>query len=258
MKTTSALLPIPKRAALLVMLAVSLAGASATVVGRIGNPDDTTTFKHKPVPEKIRSSRPEAHARQQTPPRAGPPVHNKLVDAPEPPAGKVAADLFWVADSRKMDEFLAQVQMPEGYGLDYFGETLPDTRTAWRDYPKEARIHSSQGRVAEAAGRLAQMLKLAAVYRAYGGMENVVQSEEIRHLAGLTTEALGSAVTTRIQSPYLESSAEECLAQLKARIGRDLRETKASFRQNLAKRALETHARLAQARSAALTTTSTP
>ena len=61
--------------------------------------------------------------------------------------------------------------------------------TSWRDYAREARSLAQQGRVADAAGRLAQMLKLAAVYRAFGGLENTVQSEEIRYLAGLTAEA---------------------------------------------------------------------
>ncbi len=200
-------------------------------------------------------SRSGSHQRRQAPLRAAPPIHNKLVHAPEPAAGKVAADLFWVADSRKMDAFLAQVQVPEGDGATFTGQVLPDTRTAWRDYAREARTLASQGRVDGAAERLAQMLKLAAVYRAYGGMENVVQGEEIRHLAGLTAEQLGSAVTSRIQSPYLERDAEECLAVLKSRIGSDLRETTPSFQKNLANRALETHGRLSQAGSVAQRTT---
>lgn len=167
--------------------------------------------------------------------------------APAPAAGKVAADLFWVADSRKMDQFLARVQLPDLDGAAGSGEVLPDTRTAWRDYAREARSLAQQGRVADAAGRLAQMLKLAAVYRAFGGLENTVQSEEIRYLAGLTAETLGSGVTASIRSPYLEKNAAQCLAQLDSGLGGGMSEITASFWKNLTKRALETYARLSQA-----------
>ena len=170
-----------------------------------------------------------------------------LTQAPAPAVGKVAADLFWVADSRKMDEFLARVQLPDMDGGAGSGEVLPDTRTAWRDYAMEARSLAQQGRVSDAAGRLAQMLKLAAVYRAFGGLENTVQSEEIRYLAGLTAEALGSGVTASIQSPYLEKNATQCLALLNSGLSGGMSEITASFWKNLTKRALETYARLSPA-----------
>ena len=178
-----------------------------------------------------------------------------LSRASMPVATNVAADLFWVADSRKMDQFLAQVQLPDADGTASFGGVLPDTRSAWRDYALEARAFARQGRVADAAGRLAQMLKLAAVYRAAGGLENVVQGEEIRYLAGLMAAELGSAVTTRIQSPYLEKNAAQCLALLESKLGGSTARLNPSFWQNLAQRALETHARLARAGSVALAAT---
>ncbi len=183
----------------------------------------------------------------QTPAQAAP-----LSQEPAPAAGKVAADLFWVADSRKMDEFLAQVELPDANGAVSYRGVLPDTRTAWREYAMEARGLAQVGRTAESAGRLSQMFKLAAVYRACGGLENVVQSEEIRHLAGLMAAELGSDVTRRIKSPYLEKSAGECVAQLGKRVGDDFSQTSAAFRRNLTARALETHARLARAGCLAL------
>ena len=170
-----------------------------------------------------------------------------LTQPPSPPPGRIAADLFWVADSRKMDEFLARVELPFVEGGAGSGEVLPDTRTAWRDYAREAQALANKGRVEDAARRLAQMLKLAAVYRTFGGLENTVQSEEIRYLAGITAEKLGSAVTASIQSPYLEKNATQCLALLESGIGEQIVEITASFRNNLARRALETHARLSQA-----------
>ncbi len=86
------------------------------------------------------------------------------------------------------------------------------------------------------------MLKLAGVYRAFGGLENTVQSEEIRYLAGITEENLAS-----IQSPYREKNATQCLALIEIGIGGQIVEITASFRNNLPRRALETHARLSHA-----------
>lgn len=161
-----------------------------------------------------------------------------------PPAGKIYHDLFWIADSRKMDAFLTNYQ-PEGLHTgSYKGEVLPDTRMAWRDYAREATRLARQGRNAEAAGRLAQMLKLAAVYRAFGGLQNVVQGEEIRHLAGLTAERLGSPVTALIQSPYLEKEASDCLLSIEAQIGDEKRHITASFWRHLEMGAVESHYRL--------------
>lgn len=184
-----------------------------------------------------------------------PEIPAALTQPSAPAAGKIATDLFWVADSRKMDEFLAQVQLPEagkGHGLT---QVLPDTRTAWRDYATEARAYAHKRRPAEAAARLAQMLKLAAVYRAFGGLENMVQSEEIRYLASLTATELGDTVATKIRSPYLEKNAAQCLAVLEEKIGDEMSLISSSFRKNLSQRAVETHLRLARAGSMALAVT---
>lgn len=166
--------------------------------------------------------------------------------APMPVSAQVAADLFWVADARKMDEFLAKLQLADLRGVASSGKELPDTRTAWREYSRHARVLAQQGREAEAAGRLAQMLKLAAVYRSFGGLENMVHAENIRSLAGLTAEELGRGVTAKIRSPYLERDAAQCLAQLEAGVGGDTGRITESFWNNLAQRALETHARLSR------------
>ena len=158
-------------------------------------------------------------------------------------AGKVASDLFWVADSRKMDEFLAPVQLPEFPGADT-REVLPDTRTAWWDYAREAKAFAVRGKYVEARARISQMLKLAAVYRHFGGLENVVRSEEIRYLAGCVAEESGSAIAGRIESPYLEKNVAECLANLETKGGMDKGATSAEFWQHLRDRARVTHARL--------------
>ncbi len=184
-----------------------------------------------------------------------PEIPDALTQPPAPAAGKVAADLFWVADSRKMDEFLAKVQLPEHSKGKALIEVLPDTRTAWRDYAAEARAFARKNRTSEAAARLAQMLKLAAVYRAFGGLENMVQSEEIRHLAGLTAAELGAPVSTKIRSPYIEKDAAQCVAVLESKIGDEMNLISPSFRKNLTQRAVETHARLSLASSFAIAAT---
>ena len=158
-------------------------------------------------------------------------------------AGKVASDLFWVADSRKMDEFLAPVQLPDFPGADT-REVLPDTRTAWWDYAREAKAFAVRGKYAEARARIGQMLKLAAVYQHFGGLENVVRSEEIRHLAGRVAEESGSGISGRIESPYLEKTIAECLANLESKGGMEKGATSAEFWQHLRERARLTHAQL--------------
>ena len=158
-------------------------------------------------------------------------------------AGKVASDLFWVADSRKMDAFLAPIQLPDFPGSDS-REVLPDTRTAWWDYAREAKTFAVRGKYVEARARISQMLKLAAVYRHFGGLENVVRAEEIRWLAGFVAEESGSAIAGRIDSPYLEKSASECLANLEAKGGADKGAASPEFWQHLRDRARATHARL--------------
>lgn len=157
-------------------------------------------------------------------------------------AGKVASDLFWVADSRKMDEFLAPIQLSDFPGADS-REVLPDTRTAWWDYAREAKGFAVRGKYPEARARIGQMLKLAAVYRHFGGLENVVRSEEIRYLAGCVAEESGSAIAGRIESPFLEKNAAECLANLEAKAG-DNGAASSEFWQHLRERARLTHARL--------------
>jgi len=161
-----------------------------------------------------------------------------------PPAGKVSQSLFWIADSRKMDAFLASFRPEEVRAGSYRGEVLPDTRVAWRDYAREATALARQGRNAEAAGRLAQMLKLAAVYRSFGGLQNVTQGEEIRHLAGVTAEKLGRSVTELIQSPYLEKDASDCLLSIEAQVGDDRGHITSSFWRHLEMGAVDSHYRL--------------
>jgi hypothetical protein len=161
-----------------------------------------------------------------------------------PPAGSVSQRLFWIADSRKMDAFLASFRPEELRVGSYRGEVLPDTRVAWRDYAREATALARQGRNAEAAGRLAQMLKLAAVYRSFGGLQNVTQGEEIRHLAGVIAERLGRPVTMLIQSPYLEKDASDCLLSIEAQIGDERRQVTASFWRHLEMGAVDSHYRL--------------
>ena len=169
-----------------------------------------------------------------------------------PAAGRVSADLFWVADTRKMDAFLANVQLTKLRAGAYAGEVLPDTRVAWHDYASEARTLARQGCEAEAAAKLAQMLKLAAVYRAFGGLQNVVQGEEIRFLAGLTAAELGTAVTARIQSPYLEKDAGDCLVLLETKAGSEKAQVTPFFWRHLEQRAVDTHFRLSAGGSGAL------
>jgi len=171
---------------------------------------------------------------------------------PSPMAGKIAADLFWVADSRKMDEFLAKVPVAQWRNGAPTREVLPETTTAWRDYAVEARALARRGRTDQAAARLAQMVKLAAVYRAHGGLQNMVQAEEIRYLAGRTAAELGSGVTAKIQSPYLEKTAEECLAIIESWAGGEKGQVSPSFWQQLQDRAVLTHARLSRASRAGL------
>ena len=162
---------------------------------------------------------------------------------PATAAGKTASDLFWIADSRKMDEFLAAVQLPDFPGANS-GEVLPDTRTAWWEYAREAKSLTVRGKLPEARARISQMLKLAAVYRHFGGLENVVRAEEIRYLAGMVAVESGTAIAGRLDSPYLEKNATECLAILEAKGGPGRGASSDEFWQHLCERACITHARL--------------
>lgn len=161
-----------------------------------------------------------------------------------PSASNVSQTLFWIADCRKMDAFLAQVSLDKIRAGAYAEEVLPDTRAAWRDYAREAIALAHDGHHAEAAGRLAQMLKLAAVYRAFGGIQNVVQGEEIRQLAGLTAENLGKSVTDLIQSPYLEKDAADCLVAIEAQVGDEKKRVTSSFWHHFEIEAVNSHYRL--------------
>jgi len=171
---------------------------------------------------------------------------------PAPPACRVSTDLFWVADTKKMDAFLETVQLADVRYRAYAGEVLPDTRTAWRDYALEATALARQGKDAEAAAKLGQMLKLAAVYSEFGGLQNVVQAEEIRHLAGVTSAKLGTTITSLIRSPHLEKEASDCLVTLEAKAGGEKNRVTPSFWRNLERRAVATHYRLSAGGSASL------
>jgi hypothetical protein len=171
-----------------------------------------------------------------------------------PAAGKVSSDLFWIADTRKMDAFLAKVELSDLRAGAYAGEVLPDTRVAWRDYASEARALARKGCLTDAAGKLAQMVKLATVYRSFGGLQNVVQGEEIRHLAAVTASQLGAAVTSQIQSPYLEADAADCLVLLEAQAGAEKGQVTASFWRHLEQNAVDSHFRLSGGAKVALTT----
>jgi hypothetical protein len=146
-----------------------------------------------------------------------------------------------------MDACLATVPVAEWRNGAPTREVLPETTTAWRDYAAEARSLARRGRAEEAAARLAQMVKLAAVYRAHGGLQNMVQAEEIRYHAGRTAAELGSAVTAKIQSPYLEKSPDDCLAILESWAGAEKGQVTQSFWHHLQSRAVLTHARLSAA-----------
>ena len=161
-----------------------------------------------------------------------------------PTAAKVAGDLFWIADARKMDAFLAPVQVAELPGADS-RTVLPDTRTVWWDYARQAKSLTVQGKYPEARARIGQMLKLSAVYRHFGGLENVVRAEEIRYLAGMVAVESGGAITGRLDSPYLEKNASDCLAVLEAKGGVDKGAASEEFWQHLRARARVSHARLA-------------
>jgi hypothetical protein len=164
---------------------------------------------------------------------------------PNPPAGQVAHSLFWIADTRKMDEFLNYFHLEDVHAGSYAGEVLPDTRTAWRDYAIEATVLAQAGRDAEAAAKIGQMLKLAAVYRSFGGLQNVVQGAEISYLAGLTTERLGRNVAVQVRSPYVEKDASDSLITLENQIGAGKNQVTPSFWEALEKCVVDTHYRLA-------------
>jgi hypothetical protein len=162
--------------------------------------------------------------------------------APAPPASSVAKSLLWIADARKMDEFLSQVNPGEKRETPYSYEVLPDTRLAWRDYARQAWAAAERGEDSRVADRIGQMLKLAALYREFGGLQNVCQAEEIRALAGRTVQQLGYG--GRIQSPYLETSADDCLSVIERLAGAERGQVRPIFWQHLLETAQQSYARL--------------
>jgi hypothetical protein len=150
--------------------------------------------------------------------------------APAPAPSTASQDLFWIADTRKMDDFLAKIDLAQIRTGAYKSETLPDTRSVWRDYAREAKFFAAHADAAVARNRIGQMLKLAAVYRAFGGLQNVVQGEEIRALAGQIADEISVG---GIDSPYLEDTLEECLAQVAQQIGADRGTARTFFMEHL-------------------------
>ncbi len=141
-----------------------------------------------------------------------------------------------------MDRFLAQVNLTTLRDDAYAGEVLPDTRVAWRDYAREASEFAAQGEESAVNDRIGQMLKLAALYRQFGGLQNVVQAEEIRALAGRTVQALGYGGL--IHSSYLESNVVDCVASITRQAGGDTGEVRPIFWRHLIETARQSYARL--------------
>lgn len=162
--------------------------------------------------------------------------------APAPAPSVASQDLFWIADTKKMDAFLAQTDLAKVRAGAYKAETLPDTRSVWRDYAREAKFYAAQADAKSARNRIGQMLKLAAVYRAFGGLQNVVQGEEIRSLAGQTAEQINVG---DLDTTYLESTVEECIAQVLEQIGADRGAARSFFFDNLIASVRESYSQLA-------------
>ncbi len=152
------------------------------------------------------------------------PTAQRQAAAPAP--STASQDLFWIADTRKMDDFLAKIDLAQVRAGAYKSETLPDTRSVWRDYAREAKFFASHADAAAARNRIGQMLKLAAVYRSFGGLQNVVQGEEIRALAGQTADQISVG---GIDSPYLEDTLDQCLAQVAQQIGAERAQARSFF-----------------------------
>lgn len=169
------------------------------------------------------------------------PVAFRTEATPDPSV--VSQEIFWIADTRKMDEFLAKLDVAQVRAGAYESEMLPDTRGVWRDYAREAKHFAARNDFASAQQRLGQMLKLAAIYRGFGGLQNVVQGEEIRTLAGQTASQIGC--TSRLDSPYLESSLADCLTLLARQIAADKGAARPHFHTGLIEAARLSYLRLA-------------
>jgi hypothetical protein len=148
---------------------------------------------------------------------------------PAPVISSVSHSLIWIGDARKMDGFLAQLDPKETASHGY--EVLPDTRGVWREYARQAWAFAQRGDDDGVADRISQMLKLAALYREFGGLQNVVQAEEIRYLAGRTVQELGYG--GRIKSRYLEMNSQECMATIQRLAGSERWEVTPEFWQHL-------------------------
>ncbi|HEY3901172.1 MAG TPA: hypothetical protein VGM54_21355 [Chthoniobacter sp.] len=149
---------------------------------------------------------------------------------PAPVISNVSHSLIWIGDARKMDEFLAEMDPKETATVRGY-EVLPDTRGVWHEYARQAWAFAERGDDDGVAGRINQMLKLAALYREFGGLQNVVQSEEIRYLAGRTVQELGYG--GRIKSQYLEMNSQECMATIQRLAGAERGEVTPAFWQHL-------------------------
>ena len=150
--------------------------------------------------------------------------------------------LLWIADTHKMDLFLADLEIATvQYDLS-IGKMLTDTRVVWREYARQAWECAAKGDDAAVVERIGQMLKLAEMYRQVGGLQNVSQGEEIRALAGLVVQKLG--YSGRIISPYLESNAEDCVALIEKQAGSEQRDARPVYWRHLLSTARQSFARL--------------
>jgi len=84
---------------------------------------------------------------------------------------------------------------------------------------------------------------LAAVYRDFGGFQNVAQGEEIRCLAGHVAEELNYG--GRLSPRYLECSVQDCLHSLEISAGLDATKVAPEFWQHFVEYAAQNWARLA-------------
>jgi hypothetical protein len=162
--------------------------------------------------------------------------------SPDPPASSVSQDLYWIADTRKMDRFLAEVDISAIRDDAYPGEILPDTRVVWREYARQACDSAAKSDDAAVNERIGQMLKLAALYRQFGGLQNVAQGEEIRALAGQTVQALGYGGL--IHSPYLLSNIAAAVEISQRKAAGESAEVRSIFWQHLIATACRSVARI--------------
>jgi hypothetical protein len=141
-----------------------------------------------------------------------------------------------------MDRYLAQLDFdPMGEDA-YAGEVLPDTRLAWREYARQARKFAEKADDTRVNERIGQMLKLAEVYRKFGGLQNIALAEEIRAAAAQTVQATGYG--GRIRSTYLEANVAEVIAAIERNVAGERNEVRPIFLQHLLETARRSYARL--------------